>query len=124
LTVARMARQAGVMMAAPWTADDDSWHADPVRAEPFDDAVSHLADLADEVEATHGRVKLTREGHSDLVLLSADDLASLEETVLWQRDEAERAAAGEPPGDGEEGPGLSEAEVRARFGHLLDRDTA
>jgi antitoxin YefM len=112
------------MSAAPWTAAEDPWHAEAVRAEPFDQAVSHLADLADEVEATHGRVKLTREGHADLVLLSADDLASLEETVLWQRDEAERAAAGEPPGDGEHGPGLTEAEARARFGHLLGRDTA
>jgi antitoxin YefM len=90
-----------------------------VRAEPFDHAVSHLADLADEVEATHGRVVLTREGRPDLVLLSADDLASLEETVAWQRDESERAAEGEPPGDGEQGAGLDEAQVRARFGHLL-----
>lgn len=110
------------MGALPWTAAADAWHADVVRAEPFDDAVSHLAELADEVEATHSRVKLTREGHADLVLLSADDLASLEETVLWQRDEAERAADGEPPGDGEDGPGLTEAEVREQFAHLLDRN--
>jgi antitoxin YefM len=111
------------MSALPWTAADDSWHADAVRAEPFDDAVSHLAERADEVEATHGRVTLTREGHADLVLLSADDLASLEETIFWQRDEADRAAAGEPPGHGEDGPGLTESEARAQFGHLLDRDT-
>jgi antitoxin YefM len=120
-----MARQPDVMMAVPWTADDDPWHADPVRAEPFDDAVTHLADLADEVETTRGRVLLTRAGHPDLVLLSADDLAALEETVAWQRDEAERAADGEPPADGEQGPGLDEAEVRRRYGHLLGhRDSA
>jgi antitoxin YefM len=109
------------MSALPWTAAENSWHADVVRAEPFDDAVSHLAELADEVESTQSRVRLTREGHADLVLLSADDLASLEETVFWQRDEAERAAAGEPPGDGEDGPGLNEVEVREKFAHLLDR---
>lgn len=96
-----------------------------MRAEPLDDAVTHLADLADEVETTHGRVVLTREGHPDLVLLSADDLASMEETIFWQRDESERAAEGEPPGDGEQGPGLDEGEVRAKYGHLLrHRDSA
>jgi antitoxin YefM len=119
-----MARHAEHVSAEPWTAAGHSRHPDGVRAEPFDDAVSHLADLADEVEATHGRVKLTREGHADLVLLSADDLASLEETVLWQRDEAERAAGGEPPGDGEDGSGLTESEMRAKYAHLLGRDTA
>lgn len=87
--------------------------------------MTHLADLADEVETTHGRVVLTREGRPDLVLLSADDLASLEETILWQRDETERAADGEPPGEGEQGPGLNEAEVRAKYAHLLHhRDSA
>jgi antitoxin YefM len=117
-----MVHQDAGMSAVPWTAADESWHPDVVRAESFDDAVSHLAALADEVEATHGRVKLTREGHADLVLLSAEDLASLEETIFWQRDEAERAADGEPPGDGEEGPGLTEAEVREQFAHLLNRN--
>jgi hypothetical protein len=48
-------------------------------------------------------------------------LASLEETTFWQRDEGERAAAGEAAGDGEDGPGLDEAAVRARYGHLLGR---
>ena len=59
--------------------------------------MTHLADLADEVETTHGRVVLTREGHPDLVLLGANDLASMEETIFWQRDESERAAEGSRP---------------------------
>jgi antitoxin YefM len=96
-----------------------------VRSEPWDDAVKHLADLADEVDATHARVVLTRAGRPDLVLLSADDLASLEETVFWQRDEADRAAEGEPQEDGEGPPGLSEADTRAKYAHLLHhRDSA
>jgi prevent-host-death family protein len=90
-----------------------------VRSEPWDDAVKHLADLADEVDSTHERVVLTREGRPDLVLLSADDLASLEETVFWQGVEADRAADGEPPGDGDASPGLSEADTRAKYAHLL-----
>jgi prevent-host-death family protein len=82
-----------------------------VRVEPWDDAVTHLSDLADEVETTHGRVVLTREGRPDLVLLSADDLASMEETIFWQRDESERVADGELPGEGEQPPGLNEADL-------------
>jgi antitoxin YefM len=96
-----------------------------VCAEPLDDAVTHHTDLADEVETTRGRVVLAREGHADLVLLSADDLASMEETIFWQRGETERAAEGEPPGDGGHGPGLNEDEARAKYGHLLrHRDRA
>ena len=87
--------------------------------------MTHLADLADEVETTHGRVVLTREGHPDLVLLGANDLASMEETIFWQRDESERAGEGKPPGDGEQGPGLIGGDVRAKYEHLRrHRDSA
>ena len=102
-----------------------TWDPQLVRSEPWDDAVKHLTELADEVDTTHGRVVLTRAGRPDLVLLSADDLASLEETVFWQREEADREAEEEPPGFGEESPGLSESEVRTKFSHLLGhRDSA
>jgi prevent-host-death family protein len=101
------------------------WDHRRVRSEPWDDAVKHLADLADQVDATHERVVLTRDGRPDLVLLSADDLASLEETVFWQRDETDRAVDGEPPGDGEAPPGLIEADTRVKYAHLLHhRDSA
>jgi prevent-host-death family protein len=96
-----------------------------VRQEPLSDAAGHLDQLADEVETKRARVVLTRPGHADVVLLSADELESLEETLFWMRDEEERAAEGEAPGDGEQGPGLNEDQVRAKYGHLLNhRDTA
>jgi prevent-host-death family protein len=96
-----------------------SWDSEVVRREPLDEASNHLAELADEIDRDGERVLLTRPGHDDLVLMPADELASLTETVFWQRDEAVRAAAGEPPGDGEDGPGLDEAAVRQRFARLL-----
>ncbi len=86
------------------------------------DEADPLAQVADEVEAGRGPVALVRPGHRPVVLVSADDweeLASVESTAWWHRDAVERAAAGEPAGDGEEGPGLDEAEFRRRFGHLL-----
>jgi prevent-host-death family protein len=89
-----------------------------VRREPLDEAARHLAELADEVERGE-RVLLTREGHEDLVLVPADELTSIAETLLWQHDQAERAADGEPAGDGEQEPGVGEAAVREKYAHLL-----
>jgi hypothetical protein len=60
------------------------------------------------------------------VLVSAEEwqrleeLESAESTAWWRRDAAERAAQGEEPGAGEEGPGLDEAAFRRRFAHLLN----
>jgi PHD/YefM family antitoxin component YafN of YafNO toxin-antitoxin module len=85
-----------------------------------------LAAAADEVEAGRGPVAVARPGHKPVVLVSAEewqrleDLESAEATAWWRRDAAERAAHGEEPGTGEEGPGLDEAAFRRRFAHLLD----
>jgi antitoxin YefM len=43
--------------------------------------VTRLSELIDEVERTHERVEITRHGHPVAVLISPDDLASLEETI-------------------------------------------
>lgn len=48
---------------------------------PFTDARNRLSELIDEVERTHERVEITRHGHPVAVLMSADDLAALEESL-------------------------------------------
>ena len=48
---------------------------------PFSDAKSHLSELADRVERDHDRVLVTRNGRPSFVLISPDDLESLEETL-------------------------------------------
>jgi len=84
-----------------------------------------LAAAADEVEAGRGPVAVSRPGHKLVVLVSAEEwqrleeLESVEATAWWRRDAAERANSGEEPGEGEEGPGLDEAEFRRRFAHLF-----
>jgi len=41
----------------------------------------HLSELVDRVEREHDRVMITRNGRDAAVLISADDLAELEETL-------------------------------------------
>ena len=48
---------------------------------PFTDAKAHLSELVDKVIGEHERFILTRNGRPAAVLLSPDELESLEETV-------------------------------------------
>jgi prevent-host-death family protein len=45
------------------------------------DARNRLSELVAEVERTHARITITKHGHPAAVLLSPEDLASLEETL-------------------------------------------
>lgn len=54
---------------------------------PFSEAKAHLSDLADRVERTHDRIVVTRHGRPSFVLVSPDDLESLEETLDILRDD-------------------------------------
>lgn len=58
--------------------------SDPI---PFSEAKSHLSDLADQVEKTHDRIPVTRNGRPSFVLISPEDLESLEETLDILHDE-------------------------------------
>ncbi len=72
---------------------------------PLSSVKAHLSELIDRVEDQHDRIVLTRNGKPAAVLISHEDLESLEETlailsdtaVMAQIHESERAsAAGEP----------------------------
>jgi PHD/YefM family antitoxin component YafN of YafNO toxin-antitoxin module len=100
-------------------------HAEGVEEKPIGDA-EDLDAIADEVEAGGGPVALVRPGHRPVVLVSAeewqrlDELESAESTAWWRRDAVERRdATGEGTHEGEDEPGLDEAEFRRRFAHLL-----
>jgi antitoxin YefM len=47
----------------------------------FTDARNRLSELIEEVARTHERIEITRHGHPVAVLVSPDDLATLEETL-------------------------------------------
>jgi antitoxin YefM len=76
---------------------------------PFTDARNRLSELIDEVVRTHERVEITRHGHPAAVLISADDLAALEETLdVLSSPEAMRQ--------------LAESRAAVEAGDVLDRD--
>ncbi|WP_131746653.1 type II toxin-antitoxin system Phd/YefM family antitoxin [Frankia sp. Cppng1_Ct_nod] len=69
---------------------------------PLSDVKVRLSEIADEVDRTHERVHITRNGREYVVLLSAEDLESLEATLELLSDpramarirEADEAIAG------------------------------
>jgi prevent-host-death family protein len=52
-----------------------------MTAVPVGEARNRLSEFVADVERTHERVTITRHGHPAAVLISADDLAALEETL-------------------------------------------
>jgi prevent-host-death family protein len=48
---------------------------------PLSEAKARLSEVADEVDRTHERVHITRNGREYVVLISAEDLESLEATI-------------------------------------------
>lgn len=58
---------------------------------PLAEAKARLSQYAEDVDRTHDRVHITRNGHGYVVLIAEDDLASLEETIALLRDPAAQA---------------------------------
>jgi antitoxin YefM len=52
----------------------------------FSEVKAHLSELAKRVEREHERILVTRNGRPSFVLMSPDDLESLEETLDVLRD--------------------------------------
>lgn len=54
---------------------------------PFSEVKAHLSELADRVELQHDRILVTRNGRPSFVLVSPEDLESLEESLDILRDD-------------------------------------
>ena len=50
---------------------------------PLSEAKDKLSSLVDEAESTHEIITITRHGRPAAVLMAADDLESLHETLYW-----------------------------------------
>ena len=55
---------------------------------PLSEVKARLSEIAEEVDRTHERVHVTRNGREYVVLISAEDLESLEATIELLSDEA------------------------------------
>lgn len=93
-----------------------SWDSEVVRRESLDEASKHLAELADAVERDGERVLLTRDGHADVVLLSADELESIEETLALLNDPVALREIAEAEAAVAAGDVVTGEELRAQYG--------
>ena len=83
---------------------------------PLSEAKDRLSGLVEEAEATHEMVTITKHGRPAAVLMAAEDLESLHETLFWLsqpglRDDLAAAADDEAAG-GER----TSAELRVELG--------
>lgn len=55
---------------------------------PLSEVKARLSEIADEIHRTHDRVNVTRNGREYVVIMSAEDLESLEATIELLSDQA------------------------------------
>ncbi|MDR7300374.1 type II toxin-antitoxin system Phd/YefM family antitoxin [Haloactinomyces albus] len=83
---------------------------------PVGDARDHFSDLLGDVERTHERVTITRHGRAVAVVMSPEDLESLEETMDLLATPGALAEVQESAADIEAGRTVGIDEIRDEFG--------
>jgi antitoxin YefM len=83
---------------------------------PLTEAKARLNELVEEAVATHERVTITRHGRPAAVLISVDDLESLEETLFWQSQRGVHDDIEAARDEKSEGALHDETSVRQRYG--------
>ena len=76
---------------------------------------AHLSEIVDRIEREHERILLTRHGRPAAVIMSPDDLASLEGTLELLSDPQARAAIEAGRQDLAEGSTVTAEELRAKY---------
>lgn len=82
---------------------------------PLGEVRNRLSEYVAEVELTHERITITQHGHPAAVLISADDLASIEETLEVLRTPGASEAIREGLADVAAGRFVSNDEIRNRY---------
>lgn len=83
---------------------------------PLSEAKDKLSALIEEAERTHEIVTITRHGRPAAVLMAADDLESLHETLFWLSQPGLREDIAAARQDVAAGATVGAAELRAEFG--------
>jgi len=83
---------------------------------PLSEAKDRLSGLVDEAESTHEIVTITKHGRPAAVLMAAEDLESLHETLFWLSQPGVRDAISEAEQEHLTGATLDSAQLRAELG--------
>jgi antitoxin YefM len=82
---------------------------------PLAKVKAHLSEVVDRVTASHERISITRHGHREAVVIAADDLDALEDTLDLLSDPAAVREIAEARQAAARGEGLDIAAVRRRY---------
>jgi prevent-host-death family protein len=80
------------------------------------EAKARLNELVDETESTHEQIIITKQGRPAAVIMAAEDLVSLQETVYWLSRPGIRESIAEAEADIEAGRTIASAELRRQLG--------
>lgn len=83
---------------------------------PLTEAKSRLNELVEQAMTTHERVTITRHGRPAAVLISVEDLESIEETLFWQAQPGVHEDLAQSRGETEADQLWDEGAVRRRYG--------
>ncbi len=87
-----------------------------MRSIPLSQAKDQLSALVDEAASTHEIVQITKHGRPAAVLMSADDLESLHETLYWLHQPGLREDLAEGEREYHAGETVGGDQLRARYG--------
>lgn len=87
-----------------------------MKTVPLSEAKDKLSALVDEADSTHEIVQITKHGRPAAILMSADDLESLRETLFWLQQPGVREELGVGEREYQDGKTLSGEQLRARYG--------
>lgn len=93
-----------------------------MRTVPLDEAKDRLPELVNQVQSSHERVTITRNGDPAVVMMAADDLESLEETLFWLSRRGIREDLAEAQKEIAEGRTLSAEQLRRSVGTMRPMD--
>ena len=89
---------------------------------PLSEVKARLSEIAEEVERTHQRVNITRNGRSYVVLMSAEDLESLEATLELLSDPDALARVAQAQADLAAGRQVTQTEMAAQMEQRRQRE--
>jgi antitoxin YefM len=87
-----------------------------MKTVPLSEAKDKLSALVDEADTTHEIIRITRHGRAAAVLMSADDLDSLHETLHALRTPGVIEELAQADADYAAGKTVSGEELRRRYG--------